>query len=172
MFCLGMFGMCCNPYSAHDTSWCLQSTIVPGKVTFSTHFVVYHNVFSTENIFECYPCVFFFFFKYLFTWLRRALVVVLGSSDLPCDMRVFSRSMQNLSCSMWDLVPDQGLNLDPCIASSVLATGPPGRSPSLCIYAHYFFSLWLSWLSSLYVKILWILKKLDQVPLKIPSLLS
>ena len=62
MFCLGMFGMCCNPYSAHDTSWCLQSTIVPGKVTFSTHFVVYQNVFSTENIFECYPCVFFFFF--------------------------------------------------------------------------------------------------------------
>ena len=42
---------------------------------------------------------------YLFIWLHWVLVL---------KSRIFSCSMQTLSCGMWDLFPDQGANLGPC----------------------------------------------------------
>ena len=50
---------------------------------------------------------------------------------------VFTATCGIFSCSMWDLVPDQGLNALPSPATPhigntrVLATEPPGKSPSI-----------------------------------------
>ena len=47
------------------------------------------------------------------------------SLDVACKL---------LSCSMWDLVPDQGSNLGPLHWElGVLATGPPGKSQQFLI---------------------------------------
>ena len=49
------------------------------------------------------PCLFiFFFFWYLFIWLHRVLVVVRKTFSLYRGMRIFS-------CSVWDLVPQPGI---------------------------------------------------------------
>ena len=65
---------------------------------------------------------FFFFFKpfYLFKWLCRILVaswhavfIYLFIYFLVVSCRIFSCLMQALSCSMWDLVPWQGIKLRP-----------------------------------------------------------
>ena len=37
----------------------------------------------------------------------------MGSSFVPEGMQDLGYGMQTLSCSMWDLVPDQGTNLGP-----------------------------------------------------------
>ena len=43
-------------------------------------------------------------------------------------------AVPGLSCSMWDLVPDQGSNPDPLHwEHGVLATGPPGKSLGVCL---------------------------------------
>ena len=39
--------------------------------------------------------------------------------------------MHTLSCSMWDLVPDQGIDPGPLHWECRLATGPSGKSPLL-----------------------------------------
>ena len=61
------------------------------------------------------------FCVYLFVWLCQVLVAA---------HRIFSCSVQILSCSMWDQVPDQGLNSGPLYwKQEVCTTGPVGKSP-------------------------------------------
>ena len=66
------------------------------------------------------------YFWYLFLFIY---------SIWPCQ--VFAATCGMFSCSMWDLVPDQGLNAlpsspTPRIGSTrVLVTEPPGKSPSI-----------------------------------------
>ena len=41
--------------------------------------------------------------------------------------------MQDLSCGMWDPVPQAGIESQ-CWQRRVLATGPPGKSPGICFH--------------------------------------
>ena len=66
-----------------------------------------------------------------FLFLKKHLLIYLAVPSLNFAHGILDlhRSTGTLSCGMWDLVPNQGLNLDPCIESAVLATGPPGKFP-------------------------------------------
>ena len=49
-----------------------------------------------------------------------------------------AHKMFNLCCNMWAQSPDQGLNLGPLHWDcGVLATGPPGKSPSVVLEKEY-----------------------------------
>ena len=64
---------------------------------------------------------------YLFIWQCLPLVAARGIYSLLAACRIFS-------CSMWDLVSDQGWNLDPLHwECRVLAIGPPEKSPFFLI---------------------------------------
>ena len=70
------------------------------------------------NIFWNKICINLIFKNTYFIWLSPVLVEASG---------IFSCGI--LSCSMWDLVPDQGSNPDPLHwEQGVLATGPPRKS--------------------------------------------
>ena len=65
-----------------------------------------------------------------FIWLCSVLVVACGLCDLHYSMGgLLSCGMRTLSCGMWDILPEQGLNLGHLHWDyRVLATGPPGKS--------------------------------------------
>ena len=64
---------------------------------------------------------------YLFIWQCLLLVAARGICSLLAACRIFS-------CSVWDLVPDQGWNLDPLHwHCGVLAIGPPEKPPFFLI---------------------------------------
>ena len=60
------------------------------------------------------PLAFFFFFFFFFN------ICLFGCTSFSCNT-------QDLQSQLWQ---DQGLNPDPCFGSTVLATGPPGKSPT------------------------------------------
>ena len=65
---------------------------------------------------------FFFFFKYLFSHL--------AAPGLSCSTQNLQSSlwyMRTLSCNIWDMVPQAGIEPGPP-ALGVLATGLPGKS--------------------------------------------
>ena len=74
---------------------------------------------------------------FFFNRLILLYIYLFAVLDLSCGTR-------SLRCSMWDLVPCQGLNPGPLHWElGVLATGPPGKSHSL------FFKYSSQWLTLL-----------------------
>ena len=86
----------------------------------------------------------------LYTLLHRPINYVSGSfPETTSDLFFFFNvavpglgcSMQDLqffSCDMWDLVPQPGNGTPaPCTRSSVLATGPPGKSQIQILYSDF-----------------------------------
>ena len=91
-----------------------------------------------------------FFLSYLFIWVHWVLAAACGIFILTFIMNPQLQHVEYffklwhvesldvacklLSCSMWDLVPDQGSNLGPLHWElGVLATGPPGKSQQFLI---------------------------------------
>ena len=64
------------------------------------------------------------------------------------------------SCSLWDLVPDQGLNPGPMFGSTVLATGPLEKSPAL-FFNPFWLSLSFNFFNLGHSCLKWLLIKLD-----------
>ena len=76
-----------------------------------------------------WPLLFFLFF----IWLCSVLVAAHGLFDLCHSM------WDLLSCGMWDVFPEQGLNLGHLHWDhGVLATGPPGKSLSFFVSVNAF----------------------------------
>ena len=67
--------------------------------------------------------------------VRQVLVVVCGIFNLHCGIWNLLVACVMFSCSIWALVPNQGLNLSPLHWElEALATAPPGRLLGLIIY--------------------------------------
>ena len=87
--------------------------------------VSFYRILKSGSV-ECHSPFFIIIYFYLLIWLCWVLVVACG---------IFSCSILTFSCSMWDIVPQPGVEeRSPRQEYGVLATGPPGKSlthPSL-----------------------------------------
>ena len=80
-------------------------------------------------IFSSKISTFFFFNIYLFIWLHWSYWRHMGSSVITAVCGIFSCSIQVLSCSKWDLIPNQESNLGPLHREyRVLAAVSSGKS--------------------------------------------
>ena len=107
----------------------------PTPHIFPTHHLVYDALLSGARPDGNVSSEFFFFFFFNSYWLCWVLVVAHTIFIAACGILlvvacgIFSCSMQTLSCSLWYLVPQPGIEPGPPeLKCGVLTTGSPGKS--------------------------------------------
>ena len=113
-----------------------HSTVFLGHLSIYTSFHVYKVICRINSQKENFwgQKVYVFIILILPNWLLFLKIYIFNLCIWPCwvlvaTREIFSCSMKTLSCGIWDLVPDRGLNPGPLHwEQGVLAPGPPGKS--------------------------------------------